>query len=550
MLSVLLSILIPPAAACGGFACDNQLPVLQAAERIAFGVDRDEGIVEMHVQVTYEGPSEDFAWIVPAPSDPEIFLTTGLLFSQFPRPTQPTFTLDQRTEGTCWAPRSGDKNESFTDMAPSSLDSSGDDDDSSDYFDVEILDKQALGPYLIVELTAASVDDLTGWLQENGFDVPDDIGPMLEPYLLADNVFVALKLAKDSDAGDLAPLAMRFAADRAAVPVQLTAMAAAPDMRMETYVFSDSRAVPESYLHVQINEAAVDWWNQGANYNDVITQAADEAGGHAFATDFHGPTTTLPTLYAGGYQRDRLLAQTNAVDWTDLVLAMLTQIPPELAEVVEVHVPGVDAPTFIACPSCGTPPSGPFDPVAATDDLELMVIEPLTAAQALADRFDYVTRMTSSLDAVEMTVDPTFVLNDDLASEEIPVAHAATLVTDCTPKRTRETDALRYLELADGRQLWMPSTQWMEDNGTTPFEYLEEHGALAAQVIEQLGETGSGEVLTDHTPDLFALADLRKAELLRGCGCTTSGAPGSAAGVLGLLGLVGLRRRRAHRARR
>ena len=64
---------------------------------------------------------------------------------------------------------------------------------------------------------------------------------------------------------------------------------------MEAYVLSDGRGVPTSYLHVQINEAAIDWWTAGSNYNDVITQAADEAGGHAFATDSYGPTD----LYAG-----------------------------------------------------------------------------------------------------------------------------------------------------------------------------------------------------------------------------------------------------------
>ena len=66
-----------PALACGGFFCNPAAPVLQAAERIVFAIDRDAGEVEMHVQITYTGPSEDFAWIVPVPRAPEIGLSTS-----------------------------------------------------------------------------------------------------------------------------------------------------------------------------------------------------------------------------------------------------------------------------------------------------------------------------------------------------------------------------------------------------------------------------------------------------------------------------------------
>src|SRR5690349_7587627 len=90
-----------PAHACGGFFCDSATPVLQAAERIVFGIDRDLGEVEMHVQITYSGPSKDFAWIVPVPGVPEIGITTSALFTQLATRTQPTFALNRVDEGNC-----------------------------------------------------------------------------------------------------------------------------------------------------------------------------------------------------------------------------------------------------------------------------------------------------------------------------------------------------------------------------------------------------------------------------------------------------------------
>ena len=38
------------------------------------------------------------------------------------------------------------------------------------------------------------------------------------------------------------------------------------------------------------NYTAIDWTNNASNYNDVVTQAANEAGGHGFVTERAGTT--------------------------------------------------------------------------------------------------------------------------------------------------------------------------------------------------------------------------------------------------------------------
>src|SRR5262249_9796645 len=141
--------------------------------------------------------------------------------------------------------------------------------------------------------------DVLGWLREQGYALPPNMSDLLDRYVASDAWFVALKLKTGASTGDLAPLAMKYQADRASIPVQLTSISATPDMRMEVYVFSDGRALPESYLHVEINDAAIDWWSGGANYDRVISKAADEAGSHAFATDYHGASSVIPA-FAGG----------------------------------------------------------------------------------------------------------------------------------------------------------------------------------------------------------------------------------------------------------
>ncbi len=555
MFIALWTAMVPDAAACGGFACDlapsePTPPVLQAAERIVFGFDpgsgAGDGEIEMHVQVGFEGGADDFVWIVPIPASPEIFLTTELLFQQLPLQTQPAFALRVTEEGSCTEPREANRGSSdssadmaLTDGSPSFSE--------TDAFDVEVHQTLSVGPYEIVELEATSVEDLTGWLDEQGYDLASELDALLLPYVAEGSHFVALKLAADKDLGDLAPLAMRYPGEHAVIPIQLTALSATPDMRVEAYVFGSGRGVPTSYLHVEINEAAIDWWSAGANYSDVITQAANEAGGHAFATDWSGPTSALTPVFSGSFDADILAATTDPTAWTRAALASLnsTVVPPELVQVVETWLDmpsGRTADEWIACSLCFDPVIADFDEQAATDDLFARVVEPLIAAQALLDDHLWMSRMTSSLDAVEMTVDPLFELNHDLM-DEIFADRTAKFVYECG-RSTRRTRAIRRLELSD-RTLYVPSEDWLADAGLSPFEFLAEHGELAAQVIEQMHAEGDSEVLVDHGPMLQTLAANHN-DWVRGlgCGCNSASGPGWAGGLIALLGGLALRRRR------
>src|SRR5688572_18275891 len=58
-----------PADACGGFFCSAVQPVNQAAEHIIFA-DNGDGTVTAVIEIMYEGPSENFSWLLPISSVP------------------------------------------------------------------------------------------------------------------------------------------------------------------------------------------------------------------------------------------------------------------------------------------------------------------------------------------------------------------------------------------------------------------------------------------------------------------------------------------------
>src|SRR5690606_12837640 len=74
---------------------------------------------------------------------------------------------------------------------------------------------------------------------------------------------------------------------------------------VKVWVLGDSRAVPTTYLHLELNEAMINWFNPNATYNAVVTAAADEAGGQGFVTEFSGPAGNLASLVFSAFDEAR-----------------------------------------------------------------------------------------------------------------------------------------------------------------------------------------------------------------------------------------------------
>jgi MYXO-CTERM domain-containing protein len=410
---------------------------------------------------------------------------------------------------------------------------------------VNVIASQTVGPYDTVVLQATNSGVLVEWLQEQGYSIPSDLEPVLQPYLAEHQYFVALKLSSDKDAGDLSPLGMTYCGHAASIPIQLTSVAAIPDLPIEVFVLGPTRAVPDNYLHVRINEAAVDWYAGGTNYRDVVKRAADEAAGQAFATDFSGSTIS----YARRIWSDDMLdvaslrlAKTS-VEWLDGIV--YTSLPPssQLTALLTAWAPapvGVDQADFLQCPDCyASKVSGSFDAAAATDALQTEILDPLAAAQRMVDAAPHLTRMFTTMDPSEMTMDPLFVFNPDV-EQEIDSARAATNEYHCGVFGDR-SDAQRVLVLSDGRRIALPSEAWMADHDTTELEYMDELTSPAAIVIENLSDSGPGEIIQDYREQAAdeAAAFGQHGE---GCACATVN-PRSLAAMLVLLAGVVIRRR-------
>jgi hypothetical protein len=548
-----------PAAACGGFFCSQAQPVNQAAERIIFA-DNGDGTITAVIQILYEGPSENFSWLLPIGSVPEgdeLGVASDIAFTRLQLATNPQFNLNTVVEGTCKS--SGNDNDgSARAVNPASAP------DSPPFADQESgeINVEASGVVGSFEWTVISVDPgvadpaapAAEWLTQNGYDIPPGGTALIGPYLADGMYLLALRLTKGSDTGSIRPIQITYAADAPMIPIKLTAVAANQDMGVMTWALSNARAVPFNYNALELNEARINWFNAASNYGDVVTLAADAAGGQGFVTEFAGPSVQLAEVVwrsdeEAQWQQVKGATFRNFDDIFDTLSGNYQSFSGFWDAVRRsVTLPeNVTFDDFRSCPNCYSRQIE-FSPSALFAAIEADVIEPLRGVQTLIDRTGYTTRLYSTLSAAEMTIDPVFVFNPDLPN--VNNIHQANRIIECN-SGVYESQASWRIEFPQGTTIrGTPASvgQWPEAVSDQPPNFR----------VLTLAASGEGEVIDDNSGVISGMLADYNAGIPRSKGETggfcnlSTGSPRRsalpAALVIGAL-LGASRLRRAHRRR-
>jgi MYXO-CTERM domain-containing protein len=568
----------PEAHACGCLAPpDPSVPIVQAGERILFAMQ--DGVVTAHIQIQYSGEPEQFAWLVPMPALPTYELGTDELFTQVISQTQPRYWVTTDTPEFCmqFPPPPPPPP-----PPPSAPPEGG-----------PLVERGTLGPFDIAVLEADDPQAMLDWLAENRFFVPAGTDQAVTPYIRPGAYFLALKLQSGQSVGDLQPIVVKYQSELPQIPIVLTSVAADPDMPVLVWVLGDARAIPRNFFHTQINDARIDWLDNGSNYIEVINEAVDEADGHhSFITEYAGPSSVMIDRldYEGRFgDRAELRTLTDPQQYLEFLwwhgYAQSSgpfgaqQISSQLVAILERELPIpqalIDAEAAMGqeitlasfytdyayyaftYPEILEGAYPEFDPVALTDEIELRIVTPTLAAGQLFRDHPYLSRLFTTLSPDEMTKDPVFSFNPDLP--EVSNVHLAELhYLECGPDGYEQFSGPALLVTEQGWRLFLPDGRDTLDWPDAPLpasfriEMLREEGA--AQVV-----TDNGDAIADGVDDYRPIPpgvgqpppdppatpgdDIGDG----GCGCTTSPGTGDGVGMLmlALLVMLGMRRRRA-----
>jgi hypothetical protein len=478
--------------------------IKQSSERIIF-VDNPDSTVTAIVQVEYAGPSEEFAWIIPVQGKPTVGVSSGRVFERLDAATAPQYWVEQSIEGTCsqaGEPDAGLNLDPPVDPTP-----------------VATVDRGSVGPYDYVTIavdsgTADSAAVAAEWLAANGYASTGVLNDVLGAYLKEGSNLLALRLKQGADASAIRPVVLTYDSELPTIPIRPTAASATDDMDIQIWVFGPSQAVPDNYESLVINDARIDWQSarkfqvgtlpsggvgpfgeyvsKPNNYAAVITAAANEAGGRGFVTELAGPASqfrdkvwsqsdqeTFDTISTQNYLDglDALLNASSNYDgwdgWNEVVrLAVTLPDGVTLAELVRNPEPyrgmvQVDAAQFFAL-------------------LKQHVIEPVADTAALLYNAPYLTRLYTTMSASEMTSDPAFNFNFDLA--QLSSVHIANQHVECSSELGPD-DAPWRMHLPQGDIVAGEGSGWPVTDDSTP----------ANLKVVRLSTSGSGKVVHDNT---------------------------------------------------
>jgi MYXO-CTERM domain-containing protein len=547
-----------PAQACGGFFCNRQppgepLPVAQTGENVLFAMDpRPDGQsqLEAHIQIFYTGPADRFSWVVPVDGVPTVDVGSNRIFTALQALTAPSFGVDLVEEGLCKdlnnRPTSGNAN-----SAPSATGVPG---ASGGAGGVVIAAQGSAGPFDYKVVSSADPQALVDWLSANMYFLSPEAEKLIRDYATEGKYFVALKLLPGKGVSEIQPIVLRFVGPGPCVPLRLTAVASVEDLRVNLWVLARTRVVPTNYYEFTVNQAKIDWLNGGPNYQKLLKEAANEAGGNAFTVEYAGPPVdTRAFVPAQGFDLTRLRAarggpaalaelQRLGLNNDPSILEILRAVLPEPASLKEKNVSETAYYNLLATYwQEGTA----FDGNALADAVESKIVAPLMNLQKLFAQHDKLTRLVTFISPEEMNVDPLFEENSTLP--DVSNQHRITGLLQCGNRVFDRCNAPLRLVLEDRRSLWFEAPSNGGWCGPGPYD----RQGLDAMPSLQLGwvraSAGDGLLRFDNTKVIDHLLDEHNGAVRGACGCDLGGRPGGSNGwwalVVGLALAVRRRRR-------
>jgi HEAT repeat protein len=235
---------VAPAMAdgCFVFKWDKKIDINEPTQKAV--ILYDAGREDLLLQVKYEGPLQEFGWLIPVPSVPKVERSSMDAFYELSELTQRNFGRDSQGETVAMGLANGKGIEE----------------------PVKVIETKTVGAYEVAILSAPDAGGLDRWMKANGYSIPDGKEEIVNDYIRRGWFFVAAKIqlngrpgfklispnGKDSAAtirtqasvqkklatGELHPLLISFDTAKCIFLLRISAAAAKPS-EVSLYVLSE-----------------------------------------------------------------------------------------------------------------------------------------------------------------------------------------------------------------------------------------------------------------------------------------------------------------------
>lgn len=210
-LGLLIAVLLIPAfaKADGGLIPPPGFYVYETGQKGIILFDKKTNQETLVLSTTFQGEADEFSWIIPTPSKPEVTKISKEIFTNLAELTQ---SKDYSIQ-----PLS-----SFGTANLKEVDSG-----------VTVVEQKTIGYYDVAVLEATSKNALYDWLKENGYWYPAKGKYILDDYINNSWFFTAVKISKEAQgsgvdeklsSGEIAPVKLVFSTQNIVYPLKISAI--------------------------------------------------------------------------------------------------------------------------------------------------------------------------------------------------------------------------------------------------------------------------------------------------------------------------------------
>jgi len=237
IIAALLLFLFPQAVLADGMVVAPETQWIEETDQKAV-IFYDQGVETLILSITFQGDAEDFGWIVPVPSKPEITKGSDELFT----------TLRELT-GYPQYPNKRMLYEGAYDQLTSSA--------------VTVVETKKIDYYDVTVLSSTDEKALAKWFQKNDYNYPTSASYLLNSYIENDWYFVAMKINPESlewtnvsqqlRSGHATPVAFSFQTNNVVYPMKISSIVNRDNNPEYQEIKRELRTVPEYYSSVTVS---------------------------------------------------------------------------------------------------------------------------------------------------------------------------------------------------------------------------------------------------------------------------------------------------------
>ena len=282
-LTVAASLVAPHAEACGGcFPPPGEQNSVVTDHRMILSVSKAQ--TTLYDQIQYQGSPSEFAWVLPISGTVDVGLSADSLFSALHNLSAVTVLEPPRN---CPPPPQCNNDEGDSFSAGASADAS-----AGAPPQVDVLKREVVGPYETVQLKSEDAGALEKWLADNGFNVPEDIKPVIGQYVAEKFNFLALRLRPGQGVQSMRPVRVTTQGASAVLPLRMVAAGTGANVGITLWVIGEGRYEPQNFQSFVIKNDDLVWdWNTGSsNYKDLRAQRSADQPGKMWEIESSNPT--------------------------------------------------------------------------------------------------------------------------------------------------------------------------------------------------------------------------------------------------------------------